>query len=578
LSWGLVVALTGGFHTRILGVVVQSRDPFRSVVAGVVLLLIQVLIYRPQTTRDLERLPARVRARARPIAALMAGAVLIHGVTLGSFAAGASDPYAYVSQAYLWASGSLPRPIPLTIDLPFQLSAPMQIPLGYTVGPEPQTMVPICAPGLPLIMAAALIVGPCGPFLVIPLCGMLFVWCTYRLGARAGGPTTGAVAAIVAATSPVVLHQNLLPMSDVPAAASWTAALMLSFGPRWRDTAAAGVFAAVGLLIRPNLPPLAAVLLLEVVLANRGRQWWRRGVVFGTPLVVVAVGIALLNTYWYGAPSNSGYGAASELYGWENVWPNMKLYGSWLLQSESPGVFVALIPLSVTLARGIDRAVIRGCVLMSVASFACYVSYYQFDVWWYLRFLLPAGGAFAVLIAAGFTAIARVMRRPYGYAAVAAGLAVFVHTRLAFAEAREIFGSIKHVERRYIDIGEYVLQSLPENAAIFSMQHSGGLRFYGGRLTLRYDWVQKAWAEDVVAAVERAGFHPYLIIDSWETPLVVQQWGLPPRRPLPWPIIAQMTLHEITVYDLATHPEPTAPVRVEAGRGRWCAAMHPLRR
>ena len=50
--------------------------------------------------------------------------------------------------------------------------------------------------------------------------------------------------------------------------------------------------------------------------------------------------------------------------------------------------------------RSVDRAVIRICVLMCAVTFACYVSYSQFDVWWYLRFLLPAGGAFAVLLAA----------------------------------------------------------------------------------------------------------------------------------------------------------------------------------
>ena len=35
-------------------------------------------------------------------------------------------------------------------------------------------------------------------------------------------------------------------------------------------------------------------------------------------------------------------------------------------------------------------------------------------------------------------------------------------------------------ERRYVDVGEFVAANLPRNAALFSSQHSGSLRFYTG--------------------------------------------------------------------------------------------------
>jgi hypothetical protein len=578
LSWGVVVALTGGIDTRILGIAVRSRDPFRALVGGVILLLIHAAVYREESARDLERVRAFARTAAPLIGALLAVAIAVHGVALGTFTAGGSDAYGYVSQAYGWASGSLPGEIPLTIELPFDVSDPMQAPLGYRVGQHPHTMVPTYPPGLPLMMAAALIAGQCGPFFVVPLCGALFIWWTYRLGERAGGRVTGAIAALVAATSPVVLYQNLVPMSDVPAGAFWTGALLFAYGTRWRDTTAAGLCAAIGLLIRPNLLPLAVVPLLEVILANRA-QLWRRGLVFGAPLIPVAAAMAALNTYYFGAPSNSGYGAASELYAWRDVWPNVKLYSGWLLESESWGVLVAALPLAGALARGIDRALIRGCVLMLLVTFACYVSYFQWDVWWYLRFLLPGWGALAVLVAAGFTSIARSIRRPYGQAIAAAGLALFVAARVSFGEDRGSFGSEREGERRYIDVGGFVEANLPPNAAIFSMQHSGGIRFYSGRLTLRYDWVEKEWAKDVAAAVERAGYHPFLVIDDWEKPSVADQWGLPRDRPLPWPVVGRMTQFTgVTVYDLATNAQPAGPVEIPVGRGRWCEAMHPLHR
>ena len=69
-------------------------------------------------------------------------------------------------------------------------------------------MVPSYAPGLPLMMAAALVFGACGPFLVVPLCAALVVWLAFLLGRRTGGPWAGILAALLVATSPIVLFQS----------------------------------------------------------------------------------------------------------------------------------------------------------------------------------------------------------------------------------------------------------------------------------------------------------------------------------------------------------------------------------
>jgi hypothetical protein len=579
LVWGGIVAISGGIDTRVLGVALRSRDPFRALVGGLIVLLVYAGFFRQEAERDFDRLMGLVRARARLIAATAALLLAMHGIVLGTFTAGGSDSWGYVSQAYGWASGVLPRATPLTIDLPLPDSDSMQTPLGYRIGPTPHTLVPTYSPGLPLLMALALIAGPCGPFLVVPLCGMFFVWCTYRIGELAAGRVNGVLAAVIAATSPVVLFQNLMPMSDVPAGAFWTAAVLFSFGTRRRDTAAAALCASIGLLIRPNLLVLAAVPLVQLMLSTRGRRWWLHAAAFCAPLGAAAIGIAVLNTLWFGAPSNSGYGTPAELYSWSNVWPNVKLYGGWLLRSESWGVFVALVPLVPGLARNVDRHVIRICVATCVVTLACYLSYYQFDVWWYLRFLIPAGGTFAVLIATGFTSMARLFRRPYAQAAAALACALFLSVRFSFAKDSGALGGVRTGERRYVEVGEFVVRNLPENAAIFSMQHSGSLRFYSGRLTLRYDSVQKEWAKGVPAAVERAGYHPFLIIDDWETPQFREHWGLAPTDPLPWPVIAHMRESGgLTVFDLATTPGSITPAALVPGNSRRCSALHPLHR
>ena len=373
---------------------------------------------------DLDWLAGQLRKRAPVIAAVMALTLGAYAVRFGSFGVGGADAYGYVNQAYDWASGQLPRPIPLDAASPVPGSDEMQTPLGYRVGQQPHTMVPTYAPGLPLLMAVSLLAGGCGPFFVVPICAVLLVWLTFRLGARAAGPLTGLLAALVVLVSPAVIYQAAWPMSDVPAGALWTGAALFSLGSRRRDALAAGLFAAVGLLVRPNLLLLAAVPLARIAWSARGSARWARVFLYGVPLVVPVVLVAILNTMWFGAPSNSGYGAAREIYLWSNVWPNVKLYSTWLWQSESPWVLLALVPFVPPFHRYTNRSVIAFCLLFALATFGCYASYSQFEVWWYLRFLLPAAGAFAVLVAAGLASIPQALPKPFG--AIAAGAVLWL--------------------------------------------------------------------------------------------------------------------------------------------------------
>jgi hypothetical protein len=577
IIWGTIVAATGGVDVRLAGVAIRSRDPFRALMAGLALLLLMAAFARPALVHDLDWLAERIRRWAPALAAVMALTLGAHAVWFGSFGVGGADAYGYVNQAYDWASGQLPRAIPLPMTLPFPGSDEMQIPLGYRVGQQAHTMVPTYAPGLPLFMAVSLAAGGCGPFFVVPIFSVLLVWLTFRLGERAAGPLTGLLAALVLIVSPVVLYQAAWPMSDVPAAALWTGAALFSLRARRRDALAAGLFAAAGLLVRPNLPLLWAVPLVQIAWSSVGRNRWERIGVYAAPAIVPAIVVAALNTMWFGAASNSGYGAPGELYQWANVWPNVKLNAAWLWQSQSPWVLLALLPLLPLFGRPFDRRVIALCGLMVAATFACYASYAQFEVWWYLRFLLPAAGAFAVLLAGGLASLPRVLPRPFG--AIVAGVALWLmcSSTLTFASSAGVFGRMRDGERRYVDIGEFVARELPANAALFSSQHSGSLRFYSGRLTLRYDSVRKEWAKDVPRAVERAGYHPYLVIDDAETAQVREQFGLPADGSLPWPVRARMReLGGLTVFDLATAAADVSPTALEPGVTHWCEGRHPL--
>jgi hypothetical protein len=155
-------------------------------------------------------------------------------------------------------------------------------------------------------------------------------------------------------------------------------------------------------------------------------------------------------------------------------------------------------------------------------------------------------------------------------------LVMMAAANISFATQKLVFGGLREGERRYIDVGEFAADELPRNAALFAVQHSGSLRFYSGRLTLRFDSVLKEWAAGVPAAIERAGYHPYLIVDDFEIPQVRQQFGLP-DSPLPWPIVARMReLGGITIFDMATSPARTSPIALEPADRHACSPRrHP---
>jgi len=211
-------------------------------------------------------------------------------------------------------------------------------------------------------------------------------------------------------------------------------------------------------------------------------------------------------------------------------------------------------------------------------TLAAYLAYGSFEVWWYLRFLLPAAGAAATLIAIGVMTLARVVPRPWGGLVACLTFGALLTTTLGFAWQEGVFGGLREGERRYIEIGEFVSRTLPAEAALLSVQHSGSLRFYGGRLTLRFDWIEKDGLSRALAEIERIGLHPYLVIDDFELPQFQSQFGLPVKT-LPFPVVArERERGGTTVFDLGSHVVVGPPIALEPGSAARCAGPKlPLR-
>ena len=205
-----------------------------------------------------------LRRLSTPLAILLALCPAIAGIARNSWTAGGADQYAYVSQADLWLQRDLTVRRAARGDCAVARGVLTFTPHGFRPAVSGPALVPVTAPGLPLLMAGAkAIAGHCAMFLVTPLGGALLVWMTFAIGRRLDRPDAlGLAAAWLVATSPAMLAMLVSPMSDVPAAALWATAIYFTLGRSSQSALVAGLAASAAILIRPNLAPLAVVLVV----------------------------------------------------------------------------------------------------------------------------------------------------------------------------------------------------------------------------------------------------------------------------------------------------------------------------
>ncbi len=469
------------------------------------------------------RFPGPAAALAFAAAALVVAATLRYN----TWTAGGADSSGYASQAELWLSGSLTVPLPLTAGAPWPQADWTFSPLGFRPATSPGAAVPTYPPGLPLTAAAIqAALGRSAIFVVVPVLAGVTVWATFLLGRALGGPACGAVAAAFIALSPIFLRQGTQLMSDVPAAAWWTLALVLA-GRRPRPaSAAAGLASGLAILTRPNLAHLALPV-LGALLAHgpqgAGTAWrgtardaLRRTIVFVVAMFPAVAGVAWLNAHLYGSPLQSGYGSTADLYATANILPNVTRYLTWLAGSETPlllaGVVGAVLPRRFVPAPAAAR---WPAVLLVLFTVAAYLPYAVFDDWWYTRFLLPALPAAFALAALALTAATR--RLGPRSSAAALGAIVSIAGWNAIDRARELHTlDLARDERRYALIAEAVAAEAGPAPVLLAVQHSGSLRYYTGQPTLRWDFLPGTHLDQALAHVRSRGLTPYLVIDAWE--------------------------------------------------------------
>ena len=530
--WAAAVYATGGFKVTILGFPFASRDPLRPLALAALLLAAgyAVLGWR-QMDDEFAHVAVRFERAALPVAIVASVAVAVVGLRWGTFTASGVDAYGYVSQAALWTRGTLRVEQPFVSNVSWPAADWAFAPMGYRPAVDGHAIVPSYAPGLPLLMALAeRVAGACGPYDVVPLLGGLCVWCCYLLGRRAASAAVGACAAVLLACSPAFLFHLVVPMSDVPAAALWSAALSLALRGGGAASASAGVCAALAILVRPNLAPLAAVVAAWVAWPGRGepnpRASWTRAGWFAASLVPALGAIAIINWRLYGSPASSGYGDLGPAYAISHIAANARRYPGWLVQTHTPLIGLSAIGL---LAPWMTRSSVLApraaalFLMFTLAVAASYLPYSVFEEWLYLRFFLPALPLLLVSMTASIFWI-------LGYlpAAVRVLACVALGTCLVSYELRFAIDAgltrLQPSERRYVAVARFIEASTPANAVFLALQHGGSVRHYGNRLTVRFDRISIG-LDDALASLERAGWRPFILLEDWEETQFKGQFG-----------------------------------------------------
>jgi hypothetical protein len=472
--------------------------------------------------------------------------VLVVSLRFGSFVAGGSDSYCYVHQAERWASGRLLVSEPLALEAPWPDASLTFAPAGHRPSTTvPGAIVPICPSGLSILMALLLLAGgPAGMFLVIPLCGVALVAATYRVGARVR-PRVGLAAALVIASSPIFLYQLIQPMSDVPAAAFWMMAVACLTGtPRAASLMTAGLAASAAILVRPNLLPLGVVIGMYL-LCRTGRPLGvrvRDGAVYALWCVPGCLAVAAIQWHFYGSPLASGYGSVDELFAVANVLPNASRYASWLVQSQSP-----LIVLAVAAPFVWPGGLTWLCLALVAANVGLYLPYVVFEDWPFVRFLLPTIPLLVVLMIGVIDALLDRLDARVASVWLSVATVALVAMAVGVAEEKQVF-RLAQLESRFARVGEAVERRLPGNALVITSWYSGSVRFYAGRKTLVWDVLDPAWLDRAIAFARAKGYEPYLLFESGEEPAFRQRFGDSATARLDWPPLLEIA-PQVRVYE-----------------------------
>ncbi len=461
-------------------------------------------------------------------------------------AAGGSDSSGYLNAARLIAAGHLTAP-PRDLSGLTVSSATQLQPLGFIAEPARARLVPTYPLGLPAHLAIAstafgwtvgpLLVGVGGALAAMLLC--------YFVARQLGlGWSSAAAGAVMIGAFPVTLFVAIQPLSDVLAMTWGLAATLAALHARrslgWAVLTGAAL--AVAVLVRPT-----NLLLLPALIVLLGH--WR-------PLAAAALGglpgafvLGWCNHHLYGSPWQMGYGSVFEAFSSGYFWPTVLHFARWLALLL-PGVLLVLPFAALRLARERTRFLLALLLwfVVPVTFYACYE--FSHEVWWSLRFILPAVPALILAALLGLEAL--LARRPRVIAAAATALAIW--SVIGSVYWTRHFHSLltKTYESAYAEAGRWAHDHLPAGAVVFSQADSGAIHYYTPFAVLRWDQVSADEFARHAAFLTRAGRPLYLIVSPAEETHVLGE-----RLPARWQKVTLVAGRSIWLY--AGPLAPSAP-------------------
>ncbi len=585
--WSATLAVFGGFKVRVAGVAIRSNDPDRALVfAGIALASYFIAggriprermrrlgdagsrVGRAVVTAGSSLVRALVR-RPGFVAAALALAVTITAGGWSTRIAGGADAYGYVSQADLWLAGHLVIQQPWVKEVPWPNAEWSFSPLGYRPAEPPGqwAIVPTYSPGLPLLLAGAkLLGGQCALFAIVPLLTGLGVLVTYGIGKHLVSPGGGVIAAFLVAASPIVIGIALEPLTDVPVMTAWAVSiyvLLTPIGGRL-SPAIAGLAAAIAILIRPNLVPLIIPLGMWYMIRRQTDRDSRllSSALFALAALPAILLIAFLNDRLYGAPLSSGYGSLADLYAWSHVGPNLQRYFSWFVFAESPvalaGLAALLMPTRRLWKTAADLRIVPILAIFVALLWGQYLAYEVYDSWGFLRFLLPSwplimAGVAAVLLALCDRWLSR-FPRVVAHSALTVFVVLLGGWTFSIAVRANVFN--RQAAAPEAPLGQLVRKHTVDNSVVLVWERSGTIRYYSGRTTLRYDYLDREWLDRAVAWLRQRGVHVYAVLDPNHREQCLRRFaGQATLAALDRPVFIYEPANT-ALYDLTTPPPP----------------------
>ena len=439
------------------------------------------------------------------VAIVAAIALAAFGIVRGTWAVGGSDSSCYGLMAKAFASGDLQPASALAIDAPWPDASLTFAPGGFIPSTvRADAAAPICAPGMAVLMAPlAAVFGQDAIFWLTPIAAAVLVLAAFAIASQLAGGAAGAMAAILTATSPIVLYQTVQPMNDIVTAALWLAAIACI-----RSSWLSGLLIGLAIMVRPNLAPLAAIVAIIAVASSQDRlRVLVTMVAASLPGVVVML---WLNNALYGSAFSSGYGAASRLFGTAHIQANLTNYSRALFETQH------LVPLAGVLAPlvfdGVKR--VTAALLLAFAGMvvAIYLLYEPFPEWWYLRFLIPA---IVVLLVLASAAATRVLSRANMGGLIPLAAVVIGLLSVRTAGKHDAF-ALQSMEGRYRDTATLIHDRLPANAVLITEWQSGSVRFHAGREVVLWQSLDPAWLDRAITWLKSKGLQPYLMVERRE--------------------------------------------------------------